>query len=444
MRMSGTTGTALLLVALAAAGAGAYFFKTAQENRRLELQLKTKQTQQKTKEADAKAKEAAAREEDAKARQRDSERKIKEAEAAQAATDLAAKRQETENELAKAEADKAAAAKAEAEKAASDAAREKAEAEKAASDAARAASEKKAEAEAIALKRAEAERAKAEAERARVEAAKKIAEAALAKSENEAKAAEANAAAERDRKLRMYRRAETSRAEMLALQRAERLLALEESGALTAADLETAAAEPGDTGAKQEGATNAVVKVDWPDDAVAASSSDSAAAKADKKMSETAAAENNRRAREYIATFGSLAERAVAEGRPADADYYRRTLTSLVPGYVEAYAELIDEARKAGGREKDEARYVTELMAIVPDWRRVAVCESLLQRDEVYYSRALAGRMARDEYVKVFRKLYDQAMRDKGDRDERREKMSHICKVLATYVPDYERSPEWK
>ncbi len=44
----------------------------------------------------------------------------------------------------------------------------------------------------------------------------------------------------------------------------------------------------------------------------------------------------------------------------------------------------------------------------------------------------------------MFRKLYDQAMRDKGDRDERREKMSHICKVLATYVPDYERSPEWK
>ena len=444
MRISGTTGTALLFVALAAVGAGAYFLKTAQENRRLELQAKTKQAQQKTKEADAKAKEAAAREEDAKARQRDSERKIKEAEAAKAATDLAAKRQETESELAKAEADKAAAAKAEAEKAASDAAVAKAEAEKAASDAARAASEKKAEAEGLALKRAEAERAKAQAELARTEAAKKIAEAALAKSENEAKAAEANAAAERDRKLRMYRRAETSRAEMLALQRAERLLALDESGALTAADLENASSESGDPRAQQDGATNAVVKVDWPDAVPAASSTDSAAAKADKKMSEAAVAENNRRAREYIATFGALADRAAAEGRLADAAYYRRTLTSLVPKYEDVYAELIDEARKAGGREKDEERYVKELMAIVPEWRRVAVCESLPQRDEDYFSRALAGRMARDEYVKVFRKLYDKAMRDKGERDERREKMAHICKVLATYVPDYERSPEWK
>ena len=60
MRISGSTGTALLFVALAAVGAGAYFLKTAQENRRLELQAKTKQAQQKTKEADAKAKEAAA------------------------------------------------------------------------------------------------------------------------------------------------------------------------------------------------------------------------------------------------------------------------------------------------------------------------------------------------------------------------------------------------
>ena len=436
MRISGTTGTALLFVALAAVGAGAYFLKTAQENRRLELQAKTKQAQQKTKEADAKAKEAAAREEDAKARQRDSERKIKEAEAAKAAADLAAKRQETESELAKAEADKAAAAKAEAEKAASDAATAKAEAEKAASDAARAANEKKAEAEGLALKRAEAERAKAQAELARTEAAKKIAEAALAKSENDAKAAEANAAAERDRKLRMYRRAETSRAEMLALQRAERLLALDESGALTAADLENASSESGDP--------RAVVKVDWPDAAPAASPTDSAAAKADKKMSEAAVAENNRRAREYVATFGALADRAAAEGRLADAAYYRRTLTSLVPKYEDVYAELIDEARKEGGRAKDEERYVKELMAIVPEWRRVAVCESLLQRDEDYFSRALAGRMARDEYVKVFRKLYDKAMRDKGERDERREKMAHICKVLATYVPDYERSPEWK
>ena len=138
-----------------------------------------------------------------------------------------------------------------------------------------------------------------------------------------------------------------------------------------------------------------------------------------------------------------MAARAESEGRAADAEYYRRTLTTLVPEYVEVYAELIDEARKAG-REKDEARHVGDLVAMVPEWRRVTVFEKLLLRDEAYYSRALAGRIGRDEYVKVFRKLYDQAMRDKGERDERRGKMAHICKVLATYVPDYERSPEWK
>jgi hypothetical protein len=294
------------------------------------------------------------------------------------------------------------------------------------------------------MKRAEAERAKAEAELARVAAAKKIAEAALAKSENEVKAAEANAAAERDRKLRMYRRAETSRAEMLALQRAERMLALEESGALSEADQEPDFDASGDSGARPDEATNVVVKVDWPADAASAPAADSVAVDAGRKMAAAANAEDGRRAREYIATFGALAGRADAEGRPVDAAYYRRTLTSLVPEYVDVYAELIDEARRKGGREKDEARYVTELMATIPAWRRVAVCESLLQRDEAYFSRALAGRMSRDEYVKAFRKLYDKAMRDKGDRDERRGNMARICKVLATYVPDYERSPEWK
>jgi hypothetical protein len=442
--MSGTTGTALLLASLAVLGAGAYFFKTTQENRRLELQAKAKQTQLKIKEADVKAKEAAAREEEAKARQRDGERRIKEAEAAKAEADIAARRQEAEAARAKIEADKTAVARAEAEKAASDAARAKAEAEKAASDAARAAAERKAAAEGLAMKRAEAERAKAEAELARVAAAKKIAEAALAKSENEVKAAEANAAAERDRKLRMYRRAETSRAEMLALQRAERMLALEESGALSEADQEPDFDASGDSGARPDEATNVVVKVDWPADAASAPAADSVAVDAGRKMAAAANAEDGRRAREYIATFGALAGRADAEGRPVDAAYYRRTLTSLVPEYVDVYAELIDEARRKGGREKDEARYVTELMATIPAWRRVAVCESLLQRDEAYFSRALAGRMSRDEYVKAFRKLYDKAMRDKGDRDERRGNMARICKVLATYVPDYERSPEWR
>ena len=116
----------------------------------------------------------------------------------------------------------------------------------------------------------------------------------------------------------------------------------------------------------------------------------------------------------------------------------------LVPDYVEAYATLIDETRQAKDREKDAGRLVTNLLALVPDWQRISVCEKLLLRDEAYYSKALAGRIDRDEYVKVFRKLYEQARRDKDDRDERRAKMAHLCEVLSIYVPEFEKSPEWK
>lgn len=438
-----------MLLALASVGAGTYFFKTVQVNRKLELQAKTKLAQQKAKEAELKTREAEERTASAEARAKADERKIKEAEAAKAADELAAKKQDAENLKAQKEADDAAAEKAEAEALASAEATKKAEAEKAAADAAKAEAEQKAALEALALKRAEAERARAEAEKAKTEAAKKIAEAALAKSENELKTAQATAEAERDRKLRMYRRAETSRAEMLALQRAERLLALDEAGALTAADLEAGAAAgtaPTEQAqpAATEGKTNAVVKVDWPEAATGKTPADEKVLEIAQQMDEKTSAEARRRTRDYIKSFGALADEATQQGRLVDAAHYRRTLTALVPDYQDVYAELIDEVRQQKGQEKEEAHLVKSLLATVPKWQRVAVCERLLLRDETYFSKALAGQVDRDEYVKAFRKLYDQAMRDKGDRDERRAKVAHICEVLSTYVPDFERSPEWK
>ncbi|MCQ2395301.1 MAG: hypothetical protein MJ249_13555, partial [Kiritimatiellae bacterium] len=61
MKLSGTTGTVLMLLALASVGAGTYFFKTVQVNRKLELQARTKEAQQKAKEAEQKTREAEAR-----------------------------------------------------------------------------------------------------------------------------------------------------------------------------------------------------------------------------------------------------------------------------------------------------------------------------------------------------------------------------------------------
>jgi hypothetical protein len=54
------------------------------------------------------------------------------------------------------------------------------------------------------------------------------------------------------------------------------------------------------------------------------------------------------------------------------------------------------------------------------------------------------GLATKDEFVKAFRRRYDKVRREQGDKDERVAKMERICKVLATYVPDFERSPEWK
>ena len=445
MRISGTTGLVVALLVLGVVGGGAFAYRSMQETERQRLQTKAQEAKLETRKAEAREKEAEEKTKEAEARKAEAERKRAEAEAEAKKAALAAKRQDEVNLKEKAAADAAAAKRAQAEKAAADAAAAKALAEKESAEAEQVAQAKKAEAEAVALKRAEEERRKAEADYAKTAAAKSIADAALAKSENERKAAESAAAMERDRKLRMYARANTSRAELLALQRAEKLLALEESGALGSADEANGAGEPPEADAplSAESTTNAVVAVAWPATGSAQTPADEKVAEASKILEDKASSERTRKARRHIDDFGALIAKAVAENRVADATYYRRSLVSLVPDYVAIYRELVEEARKADDA-KTAGRRLDELIALIPSWQRVAVFVQLIRQDETYYSRMLAGRVEKGEYVKAFRKIYDEARRDKGDRDERNAKVEHICKVLATYVPDYEKTTEWK
>ncbi|MDO4991303.1 MAG: hypothetical protein Q4E45_12460 [Eubacteriales bacterium] len=446
MRISGTTGLVAALLALGIVGGGAFAYRSMQETERQRLQTEAQKAKLKTRDADARAREAEAKSKEAEARKAEAARKQADAEADAKKAVLAAKKQEEANLREKSAADAAAAKRLQAEKAAADAAVAKAVAEKEAAEAERAAQAKKAEAEAVALKRAEEERRKAEADYAKTVAAKSIADAALAKSENERKTAEAAATAERDRRLRMYARANTSRAELLALQRAEKLLALEESGALERGEAseeagmaETRPAEP----TSSDDATNVAVSVAWPDAPSGETSVGEQVAEAHRKMIERTSQERVRADRRHVNAFGALIDKAMKDGRMVDAGYYRSTLIALVPDYVSIYRELIEEARKA----KDEeaaGRRLDELISLIPSWQRVAVFVQLIHQDEAYYSRMLAGRIQKGEYVRTFRKIYDEARRDKGDRDERDAKVEHICKVLATYVPDYENVTEWK
>lgn len=444
MRFSGTVGLVVTLVVLAAIGGGTFYFKSVQETARQELQQKAQETKLKAKEESRREAEANEKAKAAEARAAESKLKAVQAEKEKLARQLEVKKQEAENEKARKAAADALSAQAEKEKAAADAARAKAEAEKAQAEAEKAAADAKAKVEALAVQRATEERQKAEAEYARVSAAKQIADAALAKSENERKTAEANAAAEHDRKLRMYKRAETSRAEMLELQRAEKLLALEDAGVQIGVPEDNAAgSEPVTDSPVEGGATNAVVEVDWVEPTSRETPAGAKVADRGRAIGKTALAESRTRALQHIAQFETLIAQAQKEKRSEDVAYYRKTLVSLVPGYVAIYAELIEKSH-AENREKDAERFCTSLLSLPPEWAQVGVLVTLIQRDEAYYSRLLAGRVPKDIYVKAFRKLYDQARRDKGDRDERDERVEHICSVLATYVPDFERNPEWK
>lgn len=436
MRISGTACTVVALIVLAVVGGGMYAFRTVQETKKQEALAQQQKHKTEQKAAEAKTKDAEAKAKEADARKAEADRKRKEAEEAAKKTQLATLKQEEANHKAKSDAAMAETKKADALRRAAEAETAKHQAAKAAADAAAAAHKKRAEAEAIARDKAIAEQKKAEASLAEKIAVKSIADAALAKSENERKVAEATAAAEHDRKLRMYARANTSRAELLQLQRAEKLLALEESGML-----EQAEEVNGDDDAPP--VTNAVVNVKWPEERYEKTVADEKVDELRHKLNERMVSVQTVHARKHINYFSKLASKADEMNRAADAKYYRSTLISLVPNYVEEYCALMNEARKNGDA-SEAAKRIDELIAIVPDWQRVSVFVDLMRLDEDYYSRELAGRISKDEYVKTFRKIYDEARRDKGDRDERDAKVEHICKVLATYVPDFENSPEWK
>lgn len=441
MKVSGTVGAVCAFVLVGVVGCGVFLFKNVQETRQRELALQTQNVKLKVRESARQEAEANEKAKAAEAKAAEARRRQAEAERERAAKDLQSKRQEAETAKARkaaADAESAKAVKAraaaEAETARANAAAKRAEAEKSVAEA-------KAKAEEVALKRAVEERLKAEAEFARAAAAKAVADAALAKSENERKTAEANAAAEHDRKLRMYRRAESSRAEMIELQKAERLLAMEEAGVAMPQTEQAAEADMADNAAAAP--TQTVVSVQWPD--VAAEKGEVASGLAMRDLALDARERRERRlaAREHVGRFMKLVESAVRDGRSADAAYYRKTLATIVPNYPLVFTELMEDARKAKRQDMAET-YCSDLMALTPDWARVGVMVDLIDRDETYYSGMLAGRVSKEEFVKAFRKRYDRARRNKGDRDEREEEMESICRKLAEYVPDFERSPEWK
>ena len=244
----------------------------------------------------------------------------------------------------------------------------------------------------------------------------------------------------------MYRRAESSRAEMLELQRAERALAMEEAGLSPTAEVAAAPSADADAGpaeGAQPAETNVLVSVSWPEPEASSSPATAKLAKETDATASNVRQEQRRHARDYVATFGAMIDRANREGRPQDAAHYGRMLMTFVPDYATVYIELVDEAR-AAGRDEDALRSCAALMALEPDWKRVGTMVRLLERNEGYYSRALAGITTKDEYVKAFKRLYDEARRSTADRDEREAAMERLCRVLATYVPDFEKSSEWK
>lgn len=343
--MSGTTKTAAFFVLVALVGAGGWFWQSMQTQKKLELENQKKELALKAKQADAAKAEDERKAKEAEARTAEANRKKSEADKAKAEAAAEAARTESDNLKAKGEAAKLAIEQSQAAKAAAEAETAKQEAAKAAAEAKEKELAKQHEVEALSAKRAADERAKAEAELTRTLAAKKIADAALEKSENERKAAEENAKAERDKKLRMYKRAVTSRAEYLDLQRAERLLALDEAGLLTngvaAAALD---AEPMPTPAvAEDGTTNEVVEAEN-DPEVAKIRQQGVPAPEMAPLSQVeqelkdlndaldGKIESDRRRRDadYRKMFAELIEQAEKDGRMRDAAYYRRVLDSLV------------------------------------------------------------------------------------------------------------------
>jgi hypothetical protein len=142
-------------------------------------------------------------------------------------------------------------------------------------------------------------------------------------------------------------------------------------------------------------------------------------------------------------TFGPLIAEADREGRTAEAQRLRRALLSLLGDPVSAYVPLIEEALQKGVRDR-AVRLCAEMVALVPQWRRVSVMAELLKRHTPRYGELLAGLTTQADFVRAFRKLYDEARLASPDSDERERATADLCTVLARYVPDYATHPAWR
>lgn len=435
-----TTGTILILVLLGAIGGGTFVFRNIQETKRQEIQQKTQQAKLKTKAAEAE--KAKAEEETAKAaaRKKEAEAKKAEAEAAKAKADVEAKKAETEAAKAKAEAAQAETAKAEAQADAAAAEADKLAARKAADEAAAAAAGAKAKLEAETCARIQAEQAKAQAEAARALAEQTVAEAALKKSENERKTAEAKAAEEHDRKLRMYRRAKTSRSEMIELQAAERRLAREEAGLApeeeSAAVTPAAPAEPPPEPVVVPTAEEArLAGVQWTDGKEPPTPAEAKLVQENRKLSEQTDMVHTRRARKYVAAFGKLIAEAQKENRREDVKYYRKTLVTLVPDYRDVYVAQAEELR-LHGKVEAELTVLKELLALVEPSARETLFAWLIERDGAHYAGRLARLVTPEEYVSLYKRLVDVVRHENGDREVREQRLDNYWKWMGPYLQD--------
>ena len=346
--MRAKTQNMVFLVVLVALAAGGYFLHTLAQNGLRETlteeRMKVEAELKKVRKADAEARSLAdVKRSNARKAEADLKRTQAEAAKAQAAADAARDEKENLSERKKVAMMESARAEKAAEAAAAE--QKRLEAEKAASDAkARELAELRAKEE-VALKLAEEVRAKADADAARAMAEQKAAEAAKAKSDNELKIAEKNAVARRDERLLMYKRGGTSEAERIEVQRAEKLLkAMEawEAGQLTP---EALAAANGQIAAETAG--SAAEPVTEEDAAFAEAQKEALKEKPkakpnprDERLKELQDARDNRRQEmrkyqeaEAVKALEPLLRAAEQESRTSDAEYYRKVIQSLVPGY---------------------------------------------------------------------------------------------------------------
>lgn len=347
--MRAKTQNMVFLVVLVVLAAGGYFLHTlAQKNLREELtdqRMRVEAELKKVQRAGVEAKALAdAKRSEARKAEADLKRAEAEKEKANAAADAARDEKENLAERMKVAAEETERAEKSAEAAVAE--QKRLEAEKAASEAKEKEIAAQRAKDEVALELATKEREKAQDEKDRAIAEQKTAEAAKVKSENELRAAEKNAVARRDERLLMYKRGGTSEAERKEVAHAEKLLkAMEawEAGQLTAENLAAVGAQTteenaGDTTepASEEEAALAEAKKD----AMKGKRPDEKPDPCDERLKGLLDARDNqmqemrkRREAESVKALEPLLRAAEQEGRTRDAEYYRRVLQSLVPGY---------------------------------------------------------------------------------------------------------------